>query len=152
MNLSCLANNRKSFFVSFHSISCRCAENFMSFPLLSFISSCTSGSFISQTSVCLLVVFAQCLPLRMLEELLPFLPKSRRFTEQDQLCEEPPLEFPPAGCVRVSPQAEQSQIPVVHTSPANRSFLARYSTNPRPPLLPKACSSQKLHFVLILYR
>lgn len=38
MDLSCLANNRKSFFVSFHSSSCRYAENFKSFPLLSFTS------------------------------------------------------------------------------------------------------------------
>lgn len=34
--------------------------------------------------------------------------------------------------------------------PANRSLRARYSNAPRPSRLPKAWSSQKLHFVLIL--
>lgn len=111
VNLSCLANNRKSFFVPFYSSSCRYAENFKPFPLLSFTSLITFGSFISQTSVCLLIVFSHCLPLRMLAELLPFLPKSHRFLQQDQAWEEHPLELPPCGCVRGSPQPEQSQIP-----------------------------------------
>lgn len=59
-------------------------------------------------------------------------------------------------CVRWSPQFALNGLwsPAhwahgVSHMPANQSFLARYSNGPRPSCLPKAWSSQKLHFVLI---